>query len=93
MFEIIKRPLVTEKLAGLAEDVRTYAFEVDRRATKPEIKKAIEKGFGVKVESIRTMVTRGRWLKEHAKFGPPKYSKKALVRLKAGDTISIFEGA
>jgi large subunit ribosomal protein L23 len=93
MLEVIKRPLVTEKLAGLAEDVRTYAFEVDRKATKPEIKKAIETGFGVKVESVRTLNTRGRWLKEYAKFGPPQYTKKALVRLKAGETISIFEGA
>jgi large subunit ribosomal protein L23 len=87
MLEVIKRPLVTEKLAGLAEDVRTYAFEVDRKATKPEIKKAIETGFGVKVESVRTLNT------EYAKFGPPQYTKKALVRLKAGETISIFEGA
>lgn len=93
MYQVIKKPLVTEKTAVLAEDTKTYTFEVDRRANKEEIKAAIEKGFNVKVASVRTMVVRGRWLKEQAKFGPPKISKKALVRLAPGQTISIFEGA
>jgi large subunit ribosomal protein L23 len=93
MYQVIKKPLITEKSAVLAEQAKTYLFEVDRRATKADIRKAVEKGFDVKVKSVRTMVTRGRWLKKHAKFGPPKYSKKAIVRLMPGETISIFEGA
>ncbi len=93
MYGIIKRPLITEKSAELAEGARTYVFEVDRRANKTEIRKAVEKGFDVKVKSVRTVVTRGRWLKKYAKFGPPKYSKKAIVRLMPGEAIAIFEGA
>lgn len=93
MFQVIKKPLVTEKTAMLAEVNKTYAFEVDRRANKLQIREAIEKGFNVKVVSVRTMIVRGRWLKEQSKFGAPKYSKKALVKLMDGQTISIFEGA
>ena len=93
MIQIIRRPLVTEKSAVLAEDAKTYAFEVHPDATKAQIKAAIESGFKVKVKAVRTMGTRGRWLKQHARFGPPKYGKKALVRLMPGETISIFEGA
>ena len=93
MYEIIKRPIVTEKSAILSEDHKTYVFEVDRKATKDQIKMAVEKSFDVKVKSVRTMVSRGRWLKKYAKFGPPKYYKKDLVRLKEGQSIAIFEGA
>ncbi len=93
MYEIIKRPIITEKSAILSEDHKTYVFEVDRKATKDQVKQAVEKAFDVKVLSVKTMVSRGRWLKKYAKFGPPKYYKKAMVRLKDGQTISIFEGA
>ena len=68
-------------------------FEVTKDATKTEIRNAIEKAFDVKVDSVRTLVSRTKWLKKHARFGPPKYKKKAFVKLVAGQTISIFEGA
>jgi large subunit ribosomal protein L23 len=93
MYEIIKKPLISEKNAGHAEDSNTYAFEVDLRADKTDIKKAIEKAFEVKVEEVRTMICRGRYFRKQIKLGPPKHWKKALVKLKAGEKISIFEGA
>jgi large subunit ribosomal protein L23 len=93
MYEIIKKPLISEKNAGHAEDSNTYAFEVDLRADKTDIKKAIEKAFEVKVEEVRTMICRGRYFRKQVKLGPPKHWKKALVKLKAGEKISIFEGA
>ena len=93
MLEIIKKPLISEKNAMHAEVGNTYAFEVDRDATKVEIKQAVEKAFNVKVQSVRTQVCRGRWFRKHAKIGAPKPWKKALVKLKAGEKISIFEGA
>ena len=93
MYEVIKRPIVTEKSAILSEDFKTYVFEVDRRATKTQIKDRVERAFEVKVHSVRTMLCRSRWLKKQAKFGPPKYYKKALVRLKKGQSIAMFEGA
>lgn len=93
MFEVIKKPLVSEKNAAHAEDLGVYAFEVQLDASKPDIQKAIETAFNVKVESVRTMVCRGKYFHKQAKLGAPKTWKKALVKLKAGEKISIFEGA
>jgi len=90
---IIKKPLVSEKNAAHAEDVNTYAFEVDLQATKTEIKAAIEKNFRVKVAEVRTMVCRGRYFRKQMRLGAPKHWKKALVKLKEGEKIGLFEGA
>ncbi|MCF6239175.1 MAG: 50S ribosomal protein L23 [Candidatus Marinimicrobia bacterium] len=92
MFEILKKPLLTEKSSSY-NDFNTYVFEVAKEATKPEIREAIEKAFDVKVKNVRTLVFRTRWLKKHARYGPPKYKKKAFVKLADGQKISIFEGA
>ena len=92
MFEVIKKPILTEKSSAYGE-FDTYVFEVQRTATKTDIRQAVEKAFDVKVKDVRTLVYRTRWLKRHARFGPPKYKKKAFVKLAAGQKISIFEGA
>lgn len=92
MFEVIKKPLFSEKSSAYGE-FDTYIFEVQRTATKTDIRKAVEDAFDVKVKDVRTLVYRTRWLKRHARFGPPKYKKKAFVKLAAGQKISIFEGA
>ena len=92
MYQVIKKPLISEKNAMHAES-GAYAFEVDRRATKIEIKSAVETAFRVKVTDVRTMMCRGKFFRKQARLGPPKHWKKALVKLKAGEKISIFEGA
>ncbi len=92
-YQIIKRPVVTEKATQLASDENTYVFEVDRNANKIQIKKAIEQIYGVHVESVRVVNVkpkRGRWgrktvVRKHA-------WKKAYVRLREGDSIQLFEG-
>lgn len=91
MKQIVRKPLITEKntyhnAAGV------YVFEVLVEATKPEIKKSIEKNFKVKVESVRTSVGRGR--SKMTKFGPGKvpFAKKAYVKLVEGEKIALFEG-
>ena len=93
MYQVINKPLISEKNAGHAEDANTYAFEVHLKATKEEIKAAVEKAFDVKVEGVRTMICRGRYFRKQVKLGPPKHWKKALVKLKQGEKISLFEGA
>lgn len=93
MYQIIKKPLISEKNAGHAEDANTYAFEVDVRADKTEIKKAVEKAFQVKVEEVRTLICRGKYFRKQMRLGPPKRWKKALVKLKQGEKIALFEGA
>lgn len=91
MLNVIKRPLITEKLSMLAES-GTYAFEVDRKATKTDVKNVIEKQFDVKVEDVRTMICRGRSKRTVHGATKVKYWKKALVKLKSGEKISLFEG-
>jgi len=92
MYYVIKRPLVTEKNSMLAEK-GVYVFEVEKTATKTDIKAAVEKYFRVKVVGVNTTICRGR--AKRTKFGIGKATswKKALVRLKAGEKISLFEGA
>lgn len=92
MYYIIKRPLVTEKNSMLAEK-GIYAFEVDKKATKLEIKKAVEKFFHVKVTSVNTAMCRGRAKRTKFGIGKAESWKKALVRLGKGEKISLFEGA
>ncbi|MCC2678648.1 MAG: ribosomal protein [Pseudobdellovibrio sp.] len=92
MKQIIRSPLITEKNTTLAE-TGVYVFEVHIEASKPEIKKAIETGFSVKVQGVRTVI--GRNDMKYTKFGLSKVRKwkKAYVQLAAGQKISLFEGA
>ena len=92
MFEVIKRPLISEKNALHAE-IGVYAFEVARTADKAEIKQAIERVFRVKVASVRTQICRGKYFRKQMRLGAPKAWKKALVKLQPGQKIGIFEGA
>jgi large subunit ribosomal protein L23 len=90
MYDVIKRPIITEKSSNLVENLQ-YTFEVDPKATKTEIKDAIEKIFKVKVVEIRTINVH-RKAKRMQRFEgfKPAY-KKAIVRLAAGQTIDVFE--
>lgn len=90
MYDVIKRPIITEKTSNLVENLQ-YTFEVDPKATKTEIKDAIEKIFKVKVVEIRTINVH-RKAKRMQRFEgfKPAY-KKAIVRLAAGQTIDVFE--
>lgn len=89
---VIKRPLVTEKNSMMAEK-GVYVFEVEKKATKTEIKKAVEKFFHVKVASVNTALCRGRGKRTKFGVGRPETWKKAMVRLNKGEKISLFEGA
>jgi len=91
MSNVIKSPLVTEKNT-LHSAAGVYVFQVDLKADKEQIRKAVEKNFGVKVDSIRTANCRGQG--KMTKFGVTKtpYWKKAFVKLKEGEKIALFEG-
>jgi len=94
MFEILKRPIVTEKMTALQEKGQ-YAFEVDKGSNKIEIARAIEKKFNVTVMSVRTMRHKGKTksqLTRRGRFaGRTAGWKKAVVRLKEGDKIDFFQ--
>ena len=89
--EIIKLPLVSEKSTNLRADQNKYVFRVDRRANKMEIKKAVEELFGVKVEEVTSMMMYGK-PKTLGRFeGRRPDWKKAIVKLKKGEIIELFE--
>ena len=88
---VIVRPIVTEKSTALQESGR-YVFEVDRMATKLEIKEAVEDSFEVKVASVNTMVVKGKRKRFGPRFTLGKTWKKAIVSLAPGESITIFEG-
>ncbi|HOI46098.1 MAG TPA: 50S ribosomal protein L23 [Bacilli bacterium] len=91
VFDIIKRPIITEKSMQLVEKKVQYTFEVDKKANKVEIKNAVEKAFNVEVTSVNTINVRAKAKKvgKHSGFSPAY--KKAIVTLKAGQTIDVFE--
>jgi large subunit ribosomal protein L23 len=92
--DVIRRPLVTEKTTILREDGRTIVFQVAIGANKIEIKQAIEKLLGSKVESIRTAMAHGKVKRQGRFSGRRSDWKKAYVRLKLGEKIPEFlEGA
>ena len=88
---LIKKVSITEKSNSLADKL-IYAFHVDRKATKPEIRKYIEKYFNVKVKSVRTLICRGRSRRTSRGQGKVPYWKKAFIRLREGEKITMFEG-
>lgn len=89
--EIIVRPVVTEKSTDLVER-NAYTFVVANDANKIEIGHAVERQFGVKVRAVRTMRYRGKERRVGRNIGRRAAWKKAVVTLREGDTIEIFEG-
>jgi large subunit ribosomal protein L23 len=89
--EVLIRPVVSEKSMGLMEENK-YTFYVDKNANKIEIKNAVEKLFKVSVLKVRTMTVRGKKKRQGRFEGKTPDRKKAIVTLKAGDKIELFEG-
>lgn len=90
--QIVYRPVVTEKTTLAREEDNEFVFAVDPRATKHEIRRAVESMFEVRVETVRTsqMPRKKRRVGRHQGFRPRW--KKAIVRLAAGQSIEFFEG-
>jgi large subunit ribosomal protein L23 len=89
---VIRRPLITEKATRLKETTNTICFEVDRSANKIEIRRAVEKLFGVKVLDVRVANRAGKWKRMGRFVGQRKDWKKAYVRLAPDQKIEFFEG-
>ncbi len=85
--QIIKAPLITEKLTTLTDNNNVYGFKVDRRANKVQIKKAVEQLFGVRVVSVNTMTRKGKPRRVRFSWGHAPTWKRALVKLAEGDRI------
>jgi large subunit ribosomal protein L23 len=92
-YDIIKRPVVTEKTNIQKEVFNQFTFEVDRKANRVEIKKAVEDIFNVKVIGVKTMQVQGKTRRRGRIIGKRRNWKKAIVTLMPGQRIDFFEGA
>ena len=90
-YEVLRRPLITEKNTMLVEQNK-YAFEVARNANKPQIKDAVEKVFKVKVAKVNVMCVPGKMRRAGRQRGMTSPWKKAVVTLEPGNKIDLFEG-
>lgn len=89
--DILIRPVISEKSYDLI-DKNKYTFEVDKRATKPQIRRAVEEVFDVTVMAVNTMKVHGKPKRQGYTRGYTASRKKAVVTLKEGDKIEFFEG-
>lgn len=94
LYEILKRPIITEKSNFQSDVLGQYTFEVDRRANKRQVKDAVEIVFGVSVESVRVINMPAKRVRRYGRREVVRKSgwKKAVVTLAPGDRIEIFEG-
>lgn len=90
--DVIKGPVITEKLDAAREKFRQYSFIVDKKATKVDVARAVENLFKVTVEGVRTNIVRGKIKRVGRNIGKRPNYKKAIVTLKEGDKIELFEG-
>jgi large subunit ribosomal protein L23 len=91
-YEILKRPVTTEKSTIQKEASNQLTFEVDRRANKVEIRRAVEQIFSVRVMDVRTMQMRGKAKRFGRTLGTRRNWKKAIVTLAQGEHVEFFEG-
>jgi large subunit ribosomal protein L23 len=95
VFDIIRRPIITEKSNYMSSMLNQYVFEVDLKASKTEVKEAIETVFDVKVKSVNVMIVpakQSRSLQNRRMRTRSSAYKKAIVTLVEGERIPIFEG-
>jgi large subunit ribosomal protein L23 len=90
-YEIIKKPLITEKAVFAKEAFGRYSFEVAMTASKPAILKAVEAFFQVKVKEVRTMIVHGKMRRIGRHQGRQANWKKAIVTLAEGQKIEMLE--
>lgn len=91
IYEVLVRPIVTEKSMDQRDDGK-YAFEVNKRANKRQIKEAVEKIFDVEVEKVATINMKGKKKRWGRHSYQSKVWKKAIITLSEGDSITYFEG-
>jgi large subunit ribosomal protein L23 len=91
-YDILKRPVITEKSTIQKEANNQLTFEVDRRANKVEIRRAVEQIFSVRVMDVRTMQMKGKAKRFGRTLGMRRNWKKAIVTLAQGEHVEFFEG-
>jgi large subunit ribosomal protein L23 len=92
LHQTIVRPVVTEKSSAAYQESKVYTFEVHPEANKGQIRDALQQLFGVTVTAVRTMQVRRHEVVRGRNRGMTARWKKAIVTLKEGDSIAVFEG-
>ena len=92
IYQVVIKPLVTEKGTMMLSEGNWVTFRVHPNANKIEVREAIQKIFSVSVLQVNTQIVRGKRRRFGKTMGQSKAWKKAMVRLKEGDKIEIFEG-
>jgi large subunit ribosomal protein L23 len=91
--DVLLRPLLTEKITAIRELKNGVAFAVHRHATRIDIRRAVEKVFGVKVASVNVMNVRGKKKRQGRFSGKRSDWRKAFITLKAGEKVELYESA
>ena len=91
-YDVIVKPIITEKATMAGELANAVTFEVAKSASKPQIKDAVEALFGVKVKAVNTVVTKCKTKRFRGRPGRRSDVKKAYVTLEAGDSIDVATG-
>lgn len=92
MYEVLKRPIVTEKTNALRDGHNQFTFEVAKEANKIEVRRAVESIFGVRVVDVQTAIVRGKMRRTKRGYGKKPNWKRAIVTLHWEDQIELFEG-
>ncbi len=89
-YQVIKKPVITEKASDQTISRNAYTFRVPRAANKVEIRQAVEALFGVKVKGVNTLRVQGKWRRRGRSIGRTPVWKKAMVVLDEGQTIDVL---
>lgn len=90
-YQVLKKPIMSEKSTKLREARSQYVFTVDLKATKIDVSKAIETVYGVKVAKVQTLITRGKVRRRGVHVSLTSKTKKAVVTLVEGGKLPLFE--
>ena len=91
-YDVIRKPIITEKATLAGETANAFVFEVAMDANKPQIKEAVENLFDLKVKAVNTTVTKGKHKRFRGRLGTRADVKKAYVTLEAGNSIDVSTG-
>mgnify|MGYP001326291532 FL=1 len=91
LYDLLRRPVITEKATNASEN-GAVVFEVTMKASKPDIKRAVEELFKVKVKGVNTLISKGKTKRFKGRMGRRKNIKKAYVILEDGNTIDVSTG-
>ena len=90
-FQTLSKPILSEKSTLARENLQQYTFRVDLRSSKGDVRKAVESFYGVKVEKIQTLITRGKVVRKGNNVSLTSKTKKAVVTLVEGAKLPMFE--